>query len=355
MVYSGTLVTFWRVYRHSDHWLSSNAMQKLIRNEKLHSQTVQGIVQTFYEALKSWSVIRKTDPNAKPPRRLSKYHPMPFKSSAIKLNDGTLTLSTGRGNEPIRIPWKFELPRVCEITFNGEEYVLNAVYEAELPAEINGKGHAGVEFGDVHMAAVYTGQKTNIANGRELRSKSHYRDHVKAHFMSEMSKCKKDSRKWNRMNRARKRTMRKLNHQVKDIMHKQTNAIVCVMKNEGTQTVGIGNVRNTGKDIGYRSPIGTVRKMIAYKSERMGMTVKYIIDEHSGRVCPYCGQQNNKNHRIFKCGKCGFERDKDCVSAINIRSLAEYREYVPVIGDMTPPVGIRYYADSLRTSAAKPA
>ena len=62
IVYSQTVVRFWRIVRHSNHWISEYAMKRLIRNNTLHSQTVQGIVETYYESLKSWSKLRRTDP-----------------------------------------------------------------------------------------------------------------------------------------------------------------------------------------------------------------------------------------------------------------------------------------------------
>ena len=354
-VYSKTVVTFWRIFRKSNHWISSNAMQKLVRDNNLHSQTVQGLVQTFYEALKSWNSLCKTDPHVKPPRRTGKYSSIPFKSSAIKLKGNMLTLSTGRGNQPVCIPWKFELPKYCEISFNGEEYVLNAVYEIVLPEMTSGEGNAGVSIGDVHLAAASAGGTTVIANGRGLRSKREYLEYANAHFRSKMSKCQKHSRRWNRLQKAKKRTLHKLNNQIKDILHKQTNAIVCAMKKEGVQTVGIGDEQNTTGNVDYRAPAGIVRSMVAYKSERAGMRLKFIDGKHLGKICPKCGEQNESNEHVFGCVKCGFEYHCDGICAINIRNLTEYREYVPVIGDMTPPVGIRYYACSPRTSAAEAA
>ena len=266
-----------------------------------------------------------------------------------------LTLSTGRGNEPIRIPWKFQLPKVCEITFNGREYVLNAVYAAIIPETALGSGYAGVDFGQVHIAVVNTGVGTFIANGHELRSKRLYQNKVKKRFQYKMDKCVRHSRKWKRLNRARARALCKLNNQARDILHKQTNAIVCVMEKEGIQTVGIGNVRNMRKNVGYRVPVGTVRSMVAYKSQRIGMTVEFIDDEYYRCTCPRCIERNITDDRIYLCAKCGFEHHLDRLGAISIRNFTKYREYVPVIGDMTPPVGIRYYADTSRTSAARSA
>ncbi|MDR0490007.1 MAG: hypothetical protein LBH28_02005, partial [Oscillospiraceae bacterium] len=145
-VYSQTVVAFWRIVRHKNHWLSSNAMQKIIHNGNLHSQTVQGIIQAFYEALRSWEALRKNGMNAKPPRRLNRYYSIPFKSSAIALKDGTLKLSIGKGIEPLCIPWRFARPKVCEISYNGAGYVLNAVYTVANASITTEHGCAGIDL-----------------------------------------------------------------------------------------------------------------------------------------------------------------------------------------------------------------
>ena len=325
-------------------------MQKIIRSDSLHSQTVQGVIQSFYEALRSWDALRKTSFDARPPRRLNRYYAIPFKSSAIMLKDGVLTLSTGKNGEPIKIPWKFTRPKVCEISFSRGEYILNAVYAQNTPKENNGSGCAGVDLGEVHLAAVNTGARTIIFNGRELRSKRRYQDKLKAHFRSKMGKCTKRSRKWKRFNNAAARSMRKIDNQIKDILHKQTTAVVCAVKADMVQTVGIGYVsdsRNTARN----TPAGKVKQLIIYKAKRAGMDIELINERDTSQICPKCGLRNKPENRNYECAQCGLSYHRDGVGAINIRSRTLYREITPVVGEMTPPVGIRYYADTSRTSA----
>ena len=352
IVYSKTVTTFWRTYRHSNHWLSLNAMQRIIRSETLHSQTVQGIIQSFYEALRSWDVLRKNNPSAKPPRLQKKHYSVPFKLSAIRIKEGQLILSTGRGNAPLSIPWSYEMPAICEITYNGSEYVLNAVYRVQIQNRPTGGGYAGIDFGGGHLAAICTGENTIIANGKELKSKRHYSNKVRSRFQREMKKCKKNSRKWTRLNNAKQRTLSRLNNQIKDILHKQTNAIVCIMKEEGIQTVGISVMRNPDGNRAGQLPICKVREMVEYKSEHAGMKILPVNDENAGHICPKCLQRNFSQECVYRCVNCGAELRCDCVGAFNIRNLSLYRGYVPVIGDMTPPVGVRYSAGTPRKSAA---
>ena len=360
--YSRTLVLFLRILRHKGIYLSRFSMEKLVKNRNLSSNSVQRIIEDFYLARRSWLTLRRRDINACPPSRRRWYHSIPFKESSIRLIAGTLVLSTGRGNNPVIIPWRYKKPKFCSISFNGKEYILNATYTSESEIRTTEGECAGIDLGEIHPAVVDTGSRTIIANGRILRSKRRYQNKVKAHFQSKMDKCKKKSRKWKRLNKAKCRTLNKLNNQINDILHKQTTAIVCAMCEDGVQKVGIGNVKDLRRKVDYgpkanqrihQMPSGITRKMITYKARREGMTVELVDESYSSQTCPKCGARNKTSNRIYKCNQCGLEHHRDAVGAINIRSKTKYREYVPVVGDMTPPVGIRYSANNSCTSAAK--
>ena len=357
--YSLIVTTFWRVYRNKNHWLSSNAMQKIIKNNNLHSQTVQGIIQSFYEALKSWSSLREGNQNARPPRKHRRFYAIPFKSSAIKLNNNVLMLSTGRGNDPIMVPWKNDTPKFCEISFKGGQYVLNAVYPVTVSSKSTGDKYAGLLVGKTHIGAVSFGADTHIANGRELRSKYLYRDKTYSSFKSKLDKCTIGSRKWKRLDEARWRTITRLNNQIKDILHKQTTALVCAMKSKGVQTVGIGNMQNIKLDNGcvedlrpgrHHIPVSKIKELFAYKAELAGIEVVHQKSQLR-HACPVCVEHNETSTLNYSCSSCGFQSHRYSVGAVNISHFTKYREHVPVVGDMTPPVGIRYNANRLRKSA----
>ena len=362
IVYTQIVVQFWRIVRHSNHWLTEYAMKRLIRNSGLHSQTVQALVEMFYEAMKTWQANRKTDKNVRPPYKRKWYQSIPFKESAIRVKDGMLILSTGKGNEPFSIPWKYEKPKFCEISFNGKEYVINATYAMAEPIHVQGEGVAGIDLGEIHPVTVDTGKRVIIANGKKLRSKRRYQNKVKAHFQSQMDKCKKYSRRWKRLNKAKQRILTKLNNQIKDILHKQTTAIVCTMKEDGVQKVGIGDLKNIRRNSDYgakvnqkihQMPVGEVRRMLTYKARRLGMEVETVNEAYSSQTCPKCLKLNKTSDRNYKCEHCGLEYHRDGVGAVNIRSKTKYQKYVSVVGDMIPPVGMRLDAGFRCTSVAK--
>jgi len=351
-VYTAVVVLFWRIVRHNRHWLSKYSMMKLIRCLNLHSQTVQAIVDTFYESLGSWRARRKTNPDAHPPRRRRWCHAIPFKESAISLKHGVLRLSTGKGNEPVTLPWKWARPKFCEISFNGMEYVVNATYAVE-PKQSDGTGTAGIDLGEIHIAVVATGERVIIANGRELRSKRRYQNKVKAHFSSKIDKCKKGSRRWKRLNKAKKKTLTKLNNQIIDVLHKQTTKVVEAMKEDGVSAVGIGDLRDIRQNVDYGKKAnqkihqmisGKARAMITYKAKRAGMSVRIVDESYTSQTCPKCGHRHKPGSRNYICRQCGFKYHRDGVGAVNIRQKTMYRELVPVVGEMNPPIGLRYIA-----------
>jgi putative transposase len=108
-VYSRTLVFFWRTVRHQGVWLKPKSLMRLIPKDSsglLHAHTVDATIQAFFSALSSWRELRQTDRNARPPHRRKWHFKVEYKSSAIRLKDGLLILSNGRGTAPLCIPWK---------------------------------------------------------------------------------------------------------------------------------------------------------------------------------------------------------------------------------------------------------
>ena len=350
IVYSNCLVTFWRIWRKKGVWLSKTSMQKLIRNTNLHSQTVQGIIDKFYEAIESWRETKKSNPNARMPKRRKWYFVIPYKSSAIRLINGQLILSNGRGNEPTVFEWIYELPKVVSISFNNG-YRINATYKDKAQEQVAGDDTAGIDLGEIHLAVARTQNKTIIVNGRILRSKRRYQNKVKAHFQRKISNCKKRSRKWKTLIKAKSRVLNKLDNQINDILHKQTTKLVSVLNQEGVKTVAIGDLRDLRQNVDYgkranqkihQMPSGQTRFMLTFKAKKLGMKVHIINEAYSTQTCPRCLKRYKPGGRLYKCRLCGFVYHRDGVGAINIRHKQMYKEYVPVVGDMTPPVGIRY-------------
>ncbi len=102
-LYSQTVTSFWRTVRKKGIWLAPKHLMRWHTSDKLHAHTADACVQAFFASLKSWRERRKSDPDAHPPRRRRYYFRIEYKSTAIRLKDGKLTLSNGRSNAPLML------------------------------------------------------------------------------------------------------------------------------------------------------------------------------------------------------------------------------------------------------------
>ena len=106
-VYSKTVSLIRKLRKKKGFWLSIGAIKKYLRlrNYPLHSQTVQALIELYFDNLKSF--FNQSSEKKHPPFRTPKYHSIPFKQSAIKVKEGKIYLSLGKG----RTPLVFDLPK----------------------------------------------------------------------------------------------------------------------------------------------------------------------------------------------------------------------------------------------------
>lgn len=220
LLYSQTVVFFWRTVRHKGIWLKPKHLMRLFTSDKLHAHTSDACVQAFFASLKSWRSRRTTDPDAHPPRRRKWYFRVEYKSSAIRLKDGHLTLSNGSGNAPLVLDWAYQLPKTVVIHWTGTQYEALATYKQEVGVEsVQGDKVAGIDLGEIHQAVSHDGEKSYIVNGRLLRSKRQYRNKLLAEMDKRMSQTKKGSRRRKKLVRSRQKQLQNIKHQIHDIEH----------------------------------------------------------------------------------------------------------------------------------------
>ncbi len=360
-LYSQVLVFFWRTVRHKGIWLKPKHLMRLFTSKKLHAHTADACVQSFFAALKSWREHRKTDPDTRPPHKRKWYFRIEYKRSAMKLEGGKLRLSNGKGNEPLVLDWPWELPNTVVFHWTGTEYEAIATYEYEQALrQPQGQDVAGIDLGEIHMAVSYDGKETHILNGRLLRAKKQYRNELQAKLNGRIDgRMKKGSKRRKRLIASKKKQLKKLEHQIKDIEHKQTSTLITTLHSEGVQMLVIGDVRDIRQDLDVGSKNnqklhqwshGSIRHKLTYKAERYGMVVALQEESYTSKTCPCCGHRRKSavQGRRFRCGKCGFCYHRDGVGAMNIR--AKYRGDFGshVVGVMAPPTSIRYVAGVAR-------
>jgi len=364
-LYSKVLVHFWRVVRKKGLWLKPSTLMRWFPNDPentLHAHSADAVVQSFFASLKSWRERRKTDPNARPPRRRRYFYKVQWKSSAIQVVNGKLRLSNGKGKEPLIVNWAWDTPVWVEMGWDGQQYELRACYKVgDTPPEEEGEESnvAAVDLGEMHPAVAHEGGQTYIANGRLLRSKRRYQNKLQGKLARLLARKKRGSRRWKRLVRSQRLQLKKLHHQIQDILHKQTTRLVSTLHERGVQTVVIGDLRDIRMSANYNKKAnqkihqmlhGQVRHLITYKAERLGMRVVLQDERYSSQECPVCGQRNKPKGRVYRCG-CGFEFHRDGVGAINIRR--KYLGSGPVVGAMASPIGLRFQPHALCSSVGR--
>ena len=349
-LYSKTLVSFWRTVRKKDVWLSGYSMEKWHISDKLHAHTSDAITQSFYASLKSWRARRKTDPNSKPPRRRCWFYKVIWKQSAIKLKDGKLRLSNGKGNEPLIVDWQWEKPKIIEMGWNRNSqcYELRSCYLKPCVESVESNKVAAADLGEIHPMVIADGVNTDIYNGRLLRSKRQYQNKLKAQLSKLIHQKKRGSKCRKRLIKSKQKQLAKIKNQIKDIEHKLTSKAVSILKERSIQTLVIGDVRDIRKNIDYGKKanqklhqwnFGSIRQKLEYKCAKIGIQTELISEEYTSQECLSCRKRNKPKNRNYQCS-CSFQFHRDGVGSNNIR--AKYLGQVPVVGLMARPSGVRW-------------
>ncbi|MCU0532873.1 MAG: transposase [Hydrococcus sp. Prado102] len=351
-LYSRTLVTYWRLLRKKGIFLSQYGMEKLCISNQLHAHTSDAIVGNFYSSIKSAKARKKAgSTEAKYPRRRQYFYKITWKFAAIKIKNGRLHLSNGKGNPALVIPWQWDKPKQVEIGWKkGLGYQLRANYPTTITDSPKGDRVAAIDQGEVRTATVFDGENTTIYSGRLIRSKVRYRAKTIAQLDARISKTKRGSKRRKTLVATKHRIIRRLDNQINDILHKQSTHLVSTLFNAGVQTVVIGDIRNIRDAIKYGAKVnqklhswsfGKYRWMVEYKAQKLGMKTVLQDEAYTSQTCPACGKRHKPKGRTYKCS-CGFEYDRDGVGSYNIRAKYLGNFGSPVVGLMASPIGVRF-------------
>ena len=180
----------------------------------------------------------------------------------------------------------------------------------------------GVDIGlKVPAVAVTDDEKVRFfGNGRENK-------YMKRHFRSARQALGK-KKKLNAIRNSKDKEKRWM----KDKDHKISRAIVNFAKENKISVIHLeqlANIRQTARTSRKNEKnlqtwsFYRLSQFIEYKSKLAGIKVVYVNPAYTSQICPSCSEKNKALDRKYKC-KCGFEKHRDLVGAMNIR-------YAPVI------------------------
>src|SRR6266511_986493 len=364
-VYTRTLVTHYRVYRKSGnrtrHWLSQFAGMRL--NDYLsrdappllHAHSKDAAQEGFYKACKTARANRAQ--GARYPHKRKCWRTTIWKPSDIRRQGDTLVLSRAKGHKPISIPLPphlYDVLRVLEVRLVydrcARRYTWHLVVEnGKQPKPAGGTSSVAVDLGEIHPAAATDGATAVVFSARELRAKRQYTAKRLAYLQSRQSRCRKTSRRWWKLQKAKNRFRAKQQRRMRDIEHKLSRAVVDYAIEREAGTLAIGDVRdvavqsNKGAAANQKFSTwrhGKLRVYLTYKAEAEGMRVVLVDEHHTSKTCPNpsCNQRHKPTGRVYRCQVCGFQAHRDVVGAANILS----RQLFGAVGKVRPPPATMY-------------
>jgi putative transposase len=346
-IYTGVLVEHYRILRHSDHWLSPGAGEKLndfLSGTILHAHSRDAAQQGFYKACKTAKAQKSAGMGqARYPYHRKIFRMTCWKNTGIRKQESVLLLALARGKDPIRVRLPSHLTILPAEAFiemrlvwdrAGRRYTWHSVIEdGRLPAEPPGKGVAAVDLGEVHPAAVTDGEEGLVFCARELRSLLQYTHKRLAEFQSVLSKKEQHSRRYKRMVARKTRFLARQKRKCRDIEHKVSRSVVNYAVARGVGRLAIGDVRNVANGVDYTKianqkisswPHGQVRRYIEYKAAAAGIQTVLENEAYTSQTCPNCLHRMKPRGRVYCCPACGFVGHRDIVGASNLLSRYQF-------------------------------
>jgi putative transposase len=244
-----------------------------------------------------------------------------------------------------------------ELTWRADHYDLCLTFDTgqPLPSPLPAGEMAGVDLGEVHVAAVTTTRRhALVVSGRQLRACKQWRNKVHSILQEKLSRCQAESRRSRRLTKRQAQVSAKLYRQQRDLLHQAARKVVDFCQTEGVRQIAVGDVRDiqTGVRLGHVTnqkisqwPHGQFTRYLTEKAARRGLRVEWIDESYSTRTCSRSGHCNSSSPRgrRFRCAGCGARIHRDLNGSANICSKAAHGGYGKVQADTVKylrPIGV---------------
>lgn len=378
-IYTNVLVWHYRIYRHTGHWLSSGAAQKLEDYlggpTMLHAHSRDAAQQGFYAACSIAKSQQRMGLDMRYPHRRKVYRTTTWKNTGIRVCEGVMLLAQARGLEPIRVslPGNFAVYpasayKQVELVWDraGRRYHWHVTLEdgAEI-APAPGINVVAVDLGEIHPAALTDGNAAIVISARCLRAARQYTAKRLSEIQARQVGKAKGSSRWKRLQQRKNRFLARQQKRTRDIEHKVSRAVVDWAKERQVGTLAIGDVRDVadGKRLGAKGQQkiglwshGKTRQYITYKAQTAGISVE-LVDEHgTSKTCPACGRQYKPRGRVYRCPDkvCGLVAHRDVVGSVNILSRYVHGELAKILPPPLPATTYRHPAWLARQGKRSP-
>ena len=344
------LVAAHKAAREQGQWMSVRELElRVAHGYALHSQTVQALAQRLDANLQTARIMRERESQVGEPRtalpyKTPEYQTVLWKDMALRLEGRYLLLSNGRGRAPLRLKLPEEYRRAdirrAELVWRADHFELCLMIDTgrEAPPPIEGRKLAGVDLGEVHIAAITTSAgETLVVSGRHLRSCKRLRNKRHGALQKRLARCTRGSRRWRRLRRRKAHASAHFHRQQRDLLHQASRKLIAFCQRERVGMLAIGDVRDIQNRLhrgGNKQKIGQWAhgRICCYLEDKAGgagIQVEYIAEDYSSQTCSACGYQRSQtpSHRLPACPSCGVYLHRDANGAANICSRALFGAY----------------------------
>ncbi len=313
-------------------WPGRNELQKATKGRfALHSQSVQMVVHVFLANIQTTRQLKPSHHKMKYPWKTKRFYPVMWPAQAVSREHGRVVLPMGKGRKSLVVP--LDLPEeagACTLVWNNG-FELHVSIEIPQAEHTPGEVHATVDLGEIHLAAVSTNTgHAMIVTGRGIRSLKRQRTMRLRKITKKQARCKKYSRRWKKLQRAKNKVRKRSERRIRAMRHKATRQVIdfCVEQEVGSLFIGSPHgVRNrdSGRHHNQRMALWEYGKDIDYLTHKAKQAhiLSFIGSERgTSSQCPRCGHKHKPKGRVWSCKKCGFIGHRDLVGSINMHKLA---------------------------------
>jgi putative transposase len=203
-----------------------------------------------------------------------------------------------------------------------------------IPTEtVPGPVQATVDLGEIHQAAVTTNTgMALVVSGRGIRSLKRRHHMALGQLARKRARCQKGSRRWRKLQRARRQVSRRTRRQIRALRHQGTRKVITFCQQHQVGSLFIGNPdgvrrRNRGRHHNQRLArweYGQDIAYLTYKAKAASIESFTGSERGTSSQCPVCGWKHKVKGRVWRCRnpQCAFVGHRDIVGSVNMHPLA---------------------------------
>ena len=294
--------------------------------QEIHSQVLQNISFRLHGAYKNFFRRVKEKRNGKHqnvgfPRFRKFTSSLTYPDSGFKIDRKNVHLSTiGNVNFVNHREIEGEINTLTiKKTKSQEWFITFSVKKGDRPFVPNGKAQVGLDLGLKEYATLSDNVKIpNMRFGKEYEKRL-----IKSH--RKVSRRAKGSRNRRKAAVLLSKVYDKITKRREDFAHKFSHNLVNSYSFIAYEDLQIRNMAKNHKLAKSINDASWARftQFLCYKAESAGCRVVDVLPQYTSQTCHICGsvQEMSLEMRIFDCGKCGLQIDRDLNASKNILRL----------------------------------